>query len=250
MIMHRRQFLLGASLPLLKASGAAAQENGSDSMAEFTSGGRRIRAEWFPAGAGAEGQDASSRPALLLLHGADGLAWNGDRYRLAAGLVAGFGYHVALLHYLDRTGDRRANYGRLREDYPLWLETVRDGMTWLSEQPGVAPDRLGLLGISLGAALSLSTAATDRRVKVVVEYSGPVPEDLPSSGLRLPPTLVLHGEADRIVPASNARRLQRLLTEAGTPHEVQVYPGEGHVLSGMAQFEAASRVTAFLSQHL
>ena len=219
-------------------------------MGEFTSGGRRIRAEWFSAGAGAERQDGSLRPALLLLHGADGLAWNGDRYRLAAGLVAASGYHVGLPHYLDRTGDRRANYGTLRENYPLWLETIRDGVTWLSEQPGVAPDRLGLLGISLGAALSLSAAAVDRRIRAIVEYSGPVPEDLPASGLKLPPTLVLHGEADRIVPASNARRLERLLADSGTPLEVQVYPGEGHVLSGMAQFDAASRVTAFLSRHL
>lgn len=248
--MNRRQLVLGASLPLLNASGTLAQENRSGGMGEFTSGGRRIRSEWFPAGAGAPSAGGAVSPALILLHGADGLAWNGDRYRLAAGLVAGSGYHVALLHYLDRTGDRRADYATLREDYPLWVETVRDGVTWLAGQPGVAPNRLGLMGVSLGGALSLSAGAIDRRVKAIVEYSGPVPEDLPSSGVRLPPTLVLHGEADRIVPASHARRLERLLGEAGTPHEVQVYPGEGHVLSGMAQFDAAARVTAFLSRHL
>ena len=219
-------------------------------MGEFTSGGRRIRAEWFPAGTGNGAQDRTERPGMILLHGADGLAWNGDRYRLAAGLVAGSGYHVALLHYLDRTGDRRVDYGTLRGNYPLWVETVRDGLGWLTEQPGVARDRLGLMGISLGGALSLSAAAADPRVKAVVEYSAPVPEDLPGSGTKLPPTLVLHGAADRIVPASHARRLERMLAEAGTPHETQVYPGEGHVLSGMAQFDAASRVTAFLARHL
>jgi carboxymethylenebutenolidase len=248
--MNRRQLVLGASLPLLNASGTLAQENRSGGMGEFTSGGRRIRSEWFPASAGAPSAGGAVSPALILLHGADGLAWNGDRYRLAAGLVAGSGYHVALLHYLDRTGDRRADYATLREDYPLWVETVRDGLTWLAGQPGVAPNRLGLMGVSLGGALSLSVGAGDRRIKAIVEYSGPVPEDLPSSGVRLPPTLVLHGESDRIVPASHARRLERLLGEAGTPHEVQVYPGEGHVLSGMAQFDAAARVTAFLSRHL
>jgi carboxymethylenebutenolidase len=248
--MNRRQLVLGATLPVLSASATLGQENRSSGMGEFTSGGRRIRAEWFPAGAGGGLKGGASSPALIMLHGADGLAWNGDRYRLAAGLVAGSGYHVALLHYLDRTGDRRADYATLREDYPLWVETVRDGLTWLAGQPGVAPNRLGLMGVSLGGALSLSVGAGDRRIKAIVEYSGPVPEDLPSSGVRLPPTLVLHGESDRIVPASHARRLERLLGEAGTPHEVQVYPGEGHMLSGTAQFDAAARVTAFLSRHL
>lgn len=244
--MNRRQLVFGAALPLLPLR-AAAQEN-SSTMHSFNSGGRSIRAEWFPAGAAPAGGEA--RPALLLLHGADGLAFGGDRYRLAAGLVSASGYHVGLLHYLDRTGDRRVDYGTLRRNYPLWAATIRDGVSWLGEQPGVASDRLGLVGVSLGGALALSTAATDARIKVVVEYSGPVPEDMPDEGAKLPPTLVLHGEADRIVPASHAYRLAALLGSSGTPHEVQVYPGQGHVLSGAAQFDAASRVASFLARHL
>lgn len=213
-------------------------------MREFSSGGRTIRAELFPAG-----NAGTVSPGLLLLHGADGLVYGGDRYRLAAGLVAASGYHVALVHYLDRTGDKRVDYGTLRRDYPLWTATVRDGLTFLAGQPGVAPERLGIVGVSLGGALALSTAAADRRVKAVVEYSGPVPDDV-SDGAKLPPTLVLHGEADRIVPSSHARRLERILQAAETPHEVQLYPGQGHVLSGGAQFDAASRVSGFLARHL
>ena len=247
--MNRRHLLLGAGLPLLPFSRAAAQDNNADSMHDFTSGGHRIRAEWFPAGSGAS-PAANPVPALLLLHGADGLAYGGDRYRLAAGIVAGSGYHVGLLHYLDRTGDRRVDYGALRQNYPLWSETVRDGVTWLAGQPGVAAERLGLVGVSLGAALALSTAASDSRIRAVVAYSGPVPDDLPASGAKLPPTLVLHGEADRIVSSSHARRLEALLKEAGTPHEVQLYPGQGHILSGAAQFDAASRVASFLARYL
>ncbi|NNM70983.1 prolyl oligopeptidase family serine peptidase [Enterovirga sp. DB1703] len=218
-------------------------------MDEFTSGARRIRTEWFPAGAGEAGPD-ELRPGLLLLHGADGLAFGGDRYRLAAGLVSASGYHVGLVHYLDRTGERRVDYATLRENYPLWVATIGDAVGWLARRPGVDAGRLGLVGVSLGGALALSTAASDGRVRAVVEYSGPVPEDLPDPRPKLPPTLVLHGEADRIVPASHARRLQQILRESGTPHEVQVYPGQGHVLSGAAQFDAASRVASFLARHL
>jgi carboxymethylenebutenolidase len=243
--MDRRHFMLGAALGMSLPAAAQDGERG-ERMQEFTSGGRPIRAEWFAAaGAASNGQ---TRPGLLLLHGADGLAY-GQNYRVAAGLIAGSGYHVGLIHYLDRTGERRVEYRMIRERYPLWAATIRDGLTWLAGQPGVAPERLGLVGISLGGALALTTAAADPRVKAVVEYSGPVPEDL-AEGAKLPPTLVLHGEADRIVPSTNATRLERMLRESGTPHEVQVYPGQGHFLSAPAQFDAAARVSAFLSRHL
>lgn len=173
-----------------------------------------------------------------------------DRYRLAAGLVSGSGFHVALVRYLDRTGERRVSYATLRERYPLWAATVRDGLDWVATQPAVDSSRLGIVGISLGAALALSTAAADPRVKAVVDFSGPVPEGLREGSPRLPPTLILHGSADRIVPVSNARDLARLLDTAGTPHELQIYPDQGHALTGAAQFDAASRVSAFLNRHL
>jgi carboxymethylenebutenolidase len=117
-------------------------------------------------------------------------------------------------------------------------------------QPGVDPNRLGVVGISLGAALSLSTATTDRRIKALVDYFGPVPEGSLAGATRLPPTLVLHGAQDWIVPASNARALEAFLQARGVPHEVMIYPGEGHGFSGTAQADADRRVAAFLDRHL
>ncbi len=233
--MDRRSMMTGAA-----ATGLAGAARADDGPAGFDRGGVRIAVEWFAAAGG------GPAPAVLLLHGADGLTY-AERYRLAAGLVAGSGYHVALPHYLDRTGERRVSYATLRERYPLWAGTVRDALGWLGRQPGVDPGRLGLVGISLGAALSLTVAAGDPRVKAVVDTSGPLPEGLEG---RLPPTLILHGDADRIVPVSNARAIARLLADAGTPHEIQVYPGQGHVLTGPAQFDAATRIAAFLGRHL
>jgi dipeptidyl aminopeptidase/acylaminoacyl peptidase len=120
----------------------------------------------------------------------------------------------------------------------------------LAAQPGVDPDRLAIVGISLGAALALETAEGDRRVKAVVDYFGPLPEGLAAKTPRLPPTLILHGAQDRIVPVSNAYALETLLKQTGTPHEIQVYPGQGHGLTGAAQFDSAARVAAFLGRHL
>ncbi|ABY28519.1 dienelactone hydrolase family protein [Methylorubrum extorquens] len=220
-------------------------------MQSFTSGGRQIEVEWFAASSvmsAGEGP-SSGRPAVLLLHGADGLTY-AEGYRFAARTFAASGYHVAFVHYLDRTGDRRVAYTRLRQDFPLWAETVRDAVAWLADQPGTDAQRLGIVGISLGAALAFTTAAAEPRVRAIVDYFGPLPDELARERPRLPPTLILHGSADPMVPVSHARALERLLQEQGTAHEIRIYEGQGHGLTGPAQLDAAARVGRFLGQHL
>ncbi|AWN51067.1 dienelactone hydrolase family protein [Methylobacterium sp. 17Sr1-1] len=215
-------------------------------MLSFASGETDIEVEWF--GAPDNGLSIAG-PAVLLLHGADGLTFV-DGYRFAARTIAASGYHVAFVHYLDRTGDRRVNYSRLRQDFPLWVGTVRDALSWLAQQPGVDAERLGIVGISLGAALALETAASDGRVRAIVDYFGPLPEDLAARRPRLPPTLILHGARDAIVPVSQAYSIERLLKEQGTPYEIQIYPDHGHGFTGVAQFDAAVRTARFLDRCL
>lgn len=47
-----------------------------------------------------------------------------------------------------------------------------------------------------------------------------------------PPILTLHGDADDIVPVSQARMLDKALKAAGVSHEMTIYPGAGHDFSG------------------
>jgi carboxymethylenebutenolidase len=205
----------------------------------FVSGGASITVERF----GTEG--AGDRPAVLLLHGADG---PGERYRIAARLVASGGYAVFLIHYLDRTGERRASFNTIGRNLPAWSATIRDAITYAARQPGVDASRIGLFGVSLGGGLALASAAQDDRVRVVIDYFGFAPQAL--DGAKLPPTLVLHGEQDRVVPVSNAHAVQSILRAHGVPHEVKIYPGEGHGFRGAAQIDAAQRINAFLDRHL
>lgn len=214
-------------------------------MKSFVSGGAAVHVEWFAAaGAGSE-----PRPGLLLLHGADGLTFE-EGYRTAAHMLAGSGYHVGFVHYLDRTGERRVAYSTLRQRFPLWAETVGDALTWMGEQPGVDPERLGIVGISLGAALGLEVASRDPRVRALVDYFGPVPDGLAARKPRLPPTLILHGAQDPIVPVRHAYDLEGILRTSGAPYDIQVYQGQGHGFFGMAQFDSAARVSTFLGRHL
>jgi carboxymethylenebutenolidase len=106
------------------------------------------------------------------------------------------------------------------------------------------------VGISLGAALSFTIAGGDRRIKAIVDYFGPVPQGAVNVASRLPPTLILHGGADPIVPVTNAHAIADLLKQQGVEHEVKVYPGQGHGFYGAAQADATARAKTFLDRHL
>jgi carboxymethylenebutenolidase len=209
----------------------------------FMSGGRTIAVDVFEATAG------ERRPAVLMLHGADGLSSN-TQYREGARAVAAAGYHVYLVHYLDRTGERRASFATVFQNFMLWLETVRDGLAWAAARPTVHPDRFGLVGISLGAALGLAVAGGDRRIKALVDYFGPLPRGALQANAQLPPTLILHGGADPVVPVSNAYAIETILKDQGAPYEIKVYAGQGHGFHGSAQADATERAVTFLRRHL
>lgn len=209
----------------------------------FKSGGKAIAVETFqPAG-------SSPRPTLLMLHGADGLSYN-TQYRDGARGVAAAGYQVHLVHYLDRTGERRASFSTLFQNFTPWMDTVQDALTFASGHPGADADRLGLIGVSLGGALGLAVSSLDRRIKALVTYFSPLPQGAVATTSRLPPTLVLHGGADPIVPVANAYAVEALLRQQNVPHEVKVYPGQGHGFRGAAEEDATQRALAFLKRHL
>ena len=47
----------------------------------------------------------------------------------------------------------------------------------------------------------------------------------------MPPTLILHGDKDVLVPVAMAHRLDALLTENKRPHEMKIYEGANHAFN-------------------
>lgn len=45
---------------------------------------------------------------------------------------------------------------------------------------------------------------------------------------KYPPTLIVHGDADNVVPLQQAKAMDQALTTAGVPHKLEVIPGGGH----------------------
>ena len=64
------------------------------------------------------------------------------------------------------------------------------------------------------------------------------------------PFLILHGEADAVVPVEQSRNLDRLLRERGVAVELHVIPNAGHGGREFNRAETWTVVRAFLDRHL
>lgn len=220
-------------------------------MLTFTSGGHAIRlAAYEPQASQLSGK---RHPAILLLHGAGGnVAFWLDR---VAPLVNRFGIAVYAAHYFDRTGTQRAGPNHLADGVhvPQWLETIGEALDTVSERPTVDRERIALLGISLGAFLSLALATqlSVQLIRAIVEISGGLVPPFESCATSIfPPTLIVHGEDDTVVPVAHAHRLAQRLSQLNVAHQQKLLPGEGHWFSASAQASILQTVAPFLATHL
>jgi carboxymethylenebutenolidase len=212
------------------------------SQSSFQSGGKPIRLDCFlPSGNG------HRFPAVISLHGSGG---GHATMSEPADLLARQGFAVYILHYFDRTDTTFADKQTIFSKFPLWMKTLWDAISHVEKQPSVDPERIALLGFSLGAYLSLSDAAIDKRIKAVVDFFGGLPKEMKLFMRRLCPVLILHGEADPTVPVEEAYHLQEVLEKKGIPYEMQIYPGAGHGFSGEIWRDAGMRTLAFLTKYL
>ena len=257
-----------AVIPAPSFAGSEKQQSG-----HFNSGGKKIAVETFaPAGNG-------KHPALLLLHGVDGLGTpEAKMYRDLALTYAGRGYVIVLVHYFDRTGATKEDHDEYRELFvnyftqkaapkavdrtkelvAAWAETVRDGVAHTRTLSRVDGDRIGLVGFSLGGTLAL-TAAVEHELKLaaLVECFGALPFEIRNRPKTLAPTLIIHGDADRVVPVEQAYRLAGMLLARKLVPEMEVYAGVHHMffkdgkeLQVRSLLEAKARADAFLDTHL
>ncbi len=177
-------------------------------------------------------------PAIAVIHG-----WGGNSSQMLAfaPLLHDAGFALLLI-------DAR-NHGRSDSDtfssMPRFAEDLERGVDWLKENPEVDPDRVFVLGHSVGAAASLLLASRRNDLAGVVAIASFAhPEELmrrqmashhlpylpigwlvlryiertighrfddiaPCNTIRkiAVPVLLVHGEADRFVPVQDARKI-------------------------------------------
>jgi len=205
---------------------------------------------------------AGGRPAVVAVHGG---GWRGggrrDYGRTLAGLAAK-GLAVFVVDYrLSRPGS--SSWPGNRDDVRRAVRWVRRN----AKEFGVDADRVALLGASAGGHLALlagldaAAPGDPGRVRAVVDFYGPTdlaaladpgsparesvvmmlggpPGSVPSRysaasplgrvGPGSPPVLILHGDADALIPPSQSRRLAAALASAGVAHRLVVLGGARH----------------------
>jgi len=125
------------------------------------------------------------------------------------------------------------------------LDAFLDGV--LAEH-GLAPDRLALLGFSQGTMMALHVAPRRAApIAAIAAFSGRllVPERL-GEAVSTPPVLLLHGDADEVVPPAAMDEAAGHLARAGFATRSFTMRGTGH---GIAP-DGLGEAVAFLRRHL
>jgi len=114
---------------------------------------------------------------------------------------------------------------------------------------GLAPDRLALVGFSQGTMMSLYVAPRRAQaVAAVVGYSGRLvaADRLAAEARSKPPVLLVHGEADEIVPFPALAEAEAALKAAAIPVTSLARPRLGHSIDEVGLMRGGQ----FLAAHL
>ena len=93
------------------------------------------------------------------------------------------------------------------------------------------PDAYALMGFSQGAMMVLVTGLRRAHApRTILAFSGALiaPEKLPAELANRAPVLLVHGEADDVVPATRSHDAEAALQTAGVPVESLYVPRLGH----------------------
>jgi carboxymethylenebutenolidase len=208
----------------------------------FSSDGKAVRIDAF------HPREPGRYPIVLALHGSGG--FSSSNYSNFAQMLADRGFAVYVPHYFDVTGTTWAYPQAIREYHRRWMGTISDAIDFASQLDFTDPEAVGIVGFSLGAYLGLALAATQERVRAVVDYFGGMPDEVIAEVKHLPAVLILHGDRDPVVPVTEAFKLESLLKSRHVAHEIKIYKGAGHSFQGLDMLDAAQRTYFFLKKHL
>ncbi len=196
-----------------------------------------------------EPNNSRPHPTILLLYGAGGLAFDGSRMRVTAQRFVAAGNTVELLHYLDETRAFVAEPWIVHKDFNEWVETVRDAIAWIHQQPS-SPAPIGIYAYSLGGFIALEAASDNPQVGAVVDFAGGWQGEMKPLG-RMPPLLLVNGQRDRWVGYKKyVQPLFTYLEQNHVAYECRVYARDGHKFKSADLEDVRTHALEFFRHHL
>jgi phospholipase/carboxylesterase len=125
----------------------------------------------------------------------------------------------------------RIDPGKLREGVLAAAPTLDAFLDAELAALGLSDAALALVGFSQGTMLALHAGPRRKEtVAGIVGYSGliPGPEFLQAEAHHRPPVLLVHGDADALIPAMATYAASRILSNAGFQVESHIRPGLAH----------------------
>jgi dienelactone hydrolase len=180
---------------------------------------------------------AAPMPAMILVHGSGGMAWEGDHLRSWAERLNRWG--VAAL-VIDTFGPRGITETADDQDQLSIFAQVADAfaaLKRLAADPRIDRNRIGIMGFSRGAVVSIDTALESLRQGLggdgahfalhVSLYAG-CNVELTDGATDKAPMLFLHGEADDFAPIAPCRTYAQWFERMGNPVTFVAYRGARH----------------------
>jgi carboxymethylenebutenolidase len=196
-----------------------------------------------------------SHPAVLILHGAGGFDRQIENYNHYASALAGQGIDAYLVYYYSDLDEKNLASGAnvFEERYAAWAKLVDDLADYLQKQK-TSNGKIGLIGFSNGGILATGASSLDPNITAAVIYYGTEPWPLKMPAKRFPPLLVLHGDADQVIPVEAGKHLAEVAKGLGGQVDLVIYPGEKHGFGSNTTnkdgADALNRTITFLRREL
>ena len=194
-------------------------------------------------------------PLVVLLHGHSLVGRGAEQVLSTAEALAKENCFAGLAISLPGYGATEVPEGPIEE---VTVQVVKDGLSIAQQLSWVDRSRVMFYGVSRGATVAAAILNKIDGVRGSVLYSGAydlgmlyretssvwIRRLLNPSGDPNPkfmnlldgaskwraPTLILHGEQDKLIPVNQALSLRDRLKAAGTPYRLVLYPDQGHFL--------------------
>jgi acetyl esterase/lipase len=215
--------------------------------------------------------DQRRKPAVLLIHGGGWSGGQASAFNSRCIDLAKHGFVAATMEY------RLASADDATTRWPAQIDDVRSAFAWLharADALNVDPGHICAYGESAGGHLALWLGLSEPRLSCIVDAFGPT--DLPklagpaynkgfatlfgpdataetlkkASPLygkigNLPPTAMIQGETDELVPPEQTTSLQNVLRQNKIANVAYFYPG-GHSWTGISKEDALAIMSSVM----